>query len=504
MLHPPGGTRYYEIKGPNPNESERKCRLAVKLQRLKETMIKVQVVAAKELAKKFDEISCNPFVEFFWSASTTGPSSLETVWDLVWVTAPKGSTGNPSWDAEDGAIAFLPPIWTSENAFFFNSAAVNGIRKVEGGCWIPRNYDAGLFSSTRTKAIVALIAANQECEEDAPQVNEAVEELLNHFRKQAMLAESERRSMWQEEESMRATCFKGFYEENKAVMAEQRLFLKEFSSLQSDARHTSNLVARLRFVLAESLDSGSVLYYCIDPATGRNLRLYAISVSSTEDEMELRKLFDAIVYERPSAVVKVLEFSVHSIRAFTYNGISTRAARVGLAVTEHDGGATLEDFIREKGATMSSESFKSLVRGAALGMKQLHDLGILHRNIHVGSFTVLPRLSPETCTLDDLWIFRNSRQEGWGCSLTRPPEANNGIISDKSDVFALGVSVYFLATTSRYITQISPLNYPLSEVLRTVPYRWSDWVNPILKMCLEPNPSSRPSAGDLLVYLDSP
>ena len=503
MLHPPGGTRFLDLRGRDSVKSGKKSRLAIKLQILKESTIKVQVSAAKELASTHDEINCNPFVEFYWLSSSDGSSNSGTSWDLIWVTAPKGSTGNPSWDAEDGAIVFLPPVWTSDHVLLFSSATTDGIRRVESGCWVPRNYDEKLFSSARLKAVLALIAAYQASDEETPQVDGVVEELLKQFRNYAMLAENERRKMWEEEEAMRALSFKNFCEDNKTVTAEQRIFLKEFSSLQSEVQHTSNLMARLRFILAESLDSGSALYYCCDPATGQNLRLYAIPIGINEDEMEFRRKFDKMIFDRPSNVVKVLEFSVHSIRAFACNGISTRAARVGLAVTEHTGG-NLEGFIREKGATMSSEELRSLLRSVAVGLKHLHSLGILHGNIHMGSFAIVPGQSQMACFLDDLWIFHSPRQMVWGCPLTRPPEANIGIVHEKSDVFAFGASVYFIATSSRHSTRISPLNHSLPEVLRTVPCRWSDWIHPLLKMCLEPNLDSRGTADDICNFLGPP
>ena len=513
MDNPPRGIRYYELQNSKAINAGLMSRIAIKLQKLKDNTIKLQIVAAKELMTLADEPSCNPFVECYWSFTNRDSSFSEIpCWQLIWVTAPKGSTTNPSWEAEDGATLFLPPIWSSESVSFFNSVAPDGVHVVENGAWIPKNYDPTIFTAARVRAVLSLIAARQDNGPEISLSNDVLEAQLAQFRQEMMLAENERRKMWEEEESMRSSMLKDFIDKNQGYIDEQRLLGKEFFSLQSSIEEPSKNVARLRFLLAEPLDSGSVLYYCNDPTTGQDVKLYTISLHSTDDEMELRRQITSLINNQPSAVMKILEFTVHSLRGFNSSGFLTFSSRVGLVLAEHNFGVNLEGYVREKWEIMSDEQLRKFLLNVSRGIKQLHSLGILHRNIHTGSFKVIKTNGDESCILEDFWILHNPRnpgygdsifRSGWGCPATRPPELNEGRLCDKGDVFAFAVSTYYLATSSNNVMRVNPLTHQTQELLRTLPHRWGTWLHKLLPLCLEPNPSLRFSADDLYLFLAS-
>jgi hypothetical protein len=117
--------------------------------------------------------------------------------------------------------------------------------------------------------------------------------------------------------------------------------------------------------------------------------------------------------------------------------------------------------------------------------------------------------------LGDFWFFHNPRKVGcpfsegradWGNRRTAPPEAEGGFkITEKSDIWALGVCIYSWCTRG--------LPLPLfdaggggggdafSSLMNSIPLKWGPWVNSLIKMCLQRNPKFRASSADVYQFL---
>jgi serine/threonine protein kinase len=116
--------------------------------------------------------------------------------------------------------------------------------------------------------------------------------------------------------------------------------------------------------------------------------------------------------------------------------------------------------------------------------------------------------------LADFWFFHNPRKVGcsfsegradWGARHTAPPETEGNFkITDKSDVWALGVCLYSWATRGLPLPGMSHTDgrqFDFTLIAKTIPLKWGPWLNSLIKMCLQRNPKFRASAADLYQFL---
>lgn len=112
--------------------------------------------------------------------------------------------------------------------------------------------------------------------------------------------------------------------------------------------------------------------------------------------------------------------------------------------------------------------------------------------------------------VSDFWFMHNPRKAGcafsegradWGSRLTAPPEACGYLITDKSDIWAFGISVYYWATQGLHLTiqDGAPIDFVAIE--KTIPLKWGRWLMSLLRMCLQRNPKYRASAKDIYQFL---
>lgn len=82
--------------------------------------------------------------------------------------------------------------------------------------------------------------------------------------------------------------------------------------------------------------------------------------------------------------------------------------------------------------------------------------------------------------------------------------SSSSSISDRSDVYAFGVCVYYWATGG---LQILPLTMggqvDMITVRKNMPLKWKPWLISLLEMCLQTKPEMRASAKDIHLFLSS-
>lgn len=110
----------------------------------------------------------------------------------------------------------------------------------------------------------------------------------------------------------------------------------------------------------------------------------------------------------------------------------------------------------------------------------------------------------------DFWFMHNPRKAGcqfsegradWGSRLTAPPEASGYLITDKSDIWAFGICVYYWATRGLHLTIQDGAPIDFEAIRKTIPLKWGQWIHSLLKMCLQRNPKYRASAKDIYQFL---
>jgi serine/threonine protein kinase len=97
----------------------------------------------------------------------------------------------------------------------------------------------------------------------------------------------------------------------------------------------------------------------------------------------------------------------------------------------------------------------------------------------------------------------------WGSSETAPPEVlspgnnSNNMISDKSDIFSLGVCIFYWSTKGLTLPAEYYVHGNMDLLRKYLPLKWKSWLLITLKMCLALNPQRRASAQELMNFLKS-
>ncbi|KAL7321717.1 hypothetical protein PS15m_001454 [Mucor circinelloides] len=156
----------------------------------------------------------------------------------------------------------------------------------------------------------------------------------------------------------------------------------------------------------------------------------------------------------------------------------------------------------QKAHKTSFAKIADIVTRLAFNLASLHDeIGMCHRNIH--SENIL-------CVDEDYFLvdFRFSTSANEASDVTKQsqvhygrvpyiaPEVKNGLYTEKSDVYSLGIIMWQL---------VSGVIFPAPEIIATNPdlYRieWvpgvSRWYQEVTMACLEPFPENRPTAEEI-------
>ena len=177
--------------------------------------------------------------------------------------------------------------------------------------------------------------------------------------------------------------------------------------------------------------------------------------------------------------------------------------------------------------------------------------------------TVKPAHQIASCYLGDYWFLHNPRSVGcsssqgradWGAPSTMPPEAaahfaapgSSGVstststsriaavvarrqstadssdmefteqghqphqklgdkVTDRSDIFAFGVCLYFWVTKGlhRSLPRNSRGEVDMDTVKRNIPLKWNKWLHSLFDMCLQMKPENRATSKDIHTFLSS-
>jgi serine/threonine protein kinase len=133
--------------------------------------------------------------------------------------------------------------------------------------------------------------------------------------------------------------------------------------------------------------------------------------------------------------------------------------------------------------------------------------------MHTGWGTRAAAASKPVCELGDFWFLSNPRKAGcvysngradWGFRHTAPPEVLFGqAVTDRSDIWGLGICVFFWATEGIY-PDVSAGRGGLVDIesaVKMLPLKWGPWMHSVLRMCLQKVPRNRASADDLYKFL---
>jgi serine/threonine protein kinase len=156
------------------------------------------------------------------------------------------------------------------------------------------------------------------------------------------------------------------------------------------------------------------------------------------------------------------------------------------------------------------------MRQAAQGLQAAHEKGILHRDVKPANFLIDKTPSGEVVKVADFGVSRmkgeivegEEVQKFYGSPAYAAPEQASGeSLTEKADVFSLGVSLYELATQTKPFKGDSPIHILLS-VATDIPKSPNELkpeisadLNALIMQMLEKNPADRPTMPEVIAKL---
>jgi eukaryotic-like serine/threonine-protein kinase len=178
-------------------------------------------------------------------------------------------------------------------------------------------------------------------------------------------------------------------------------------------------------------------------------------------------------------------------------------------VMEYVDGRTLHERLRADGPLRPNE-VRAIALQVCAGLEHAHEHGIVHRDLKPGN---LIERSDGTVKIADFGIARAADTT----SLTEagtiigtaaylaPEQAEGGVVSPATDVYALGIVLYELLNGKRpwQIETLADLARPKTEPLPDLPEHVPPDLRDVIARCLAPDPADRPqSAGEVAALLE--
>lgn len=283
---------------------------------------------------------------------------------------------------------------------------------------------------------------------------------------------------------------------------------------------------------------------CEDPATSQIFSLVCTPMASKQDEGDMEANALKLVGKYAPNLIKIIDFAIHQLRTYNAQGFTAIYERVAVVVMEYANGITLHQYMVKNWNQLDNDSFRELLLQIAQGLDDLHQEGVIHRNLCPQEVLVqlqeasLARASYKTQTNDKgsknqeffwskpilriggYWFIENPRtvdctsslgRSDWGNRITAPPESlgfeyNDGIkrtVSEKSDIYAFGVCVFFWATMGYHLPPEFKTTHNVETLRPLLPRKWGQWVFSLLRMCLSIFPHRRASAKELVMFLQN-
>jgi serine/threonine protein kinase len=290
---------------------------------------------------------------------------------------------------------------------------------------------------------------------------------------------------------------------------------------------------------------------CQDPANYKFLDVIAIPMLYPEDEEEYSVQLSALIGKQHRNLTRVVDFSIHLARNFSFTGFSAVSERMAITILERYDGPNMLEYMKERWNYINNTDFRMLLCQIMNGLIGLHEEGIVHRNLGptciivelpagmrrvkggmagaksenikevaervddkgAGAANLIATYKKSNARLGEYWFLFNPRKAGcgysqgrsdWGNRITVPPECSSGKpITEKSDVYAFGVCVFIWATADAGKTFPDMMFTRIDQLKEMIPLKWGAWVYTLLRMCLEKDPAKRAGSKEVLSFLSS-
>lgn len=563
-MNPPKGTRTYDLENNllcfqlGGFETEPQGTLTIKvtgMNRDKETKDptawRIEILKATGLLPVTSLLSCNALCEIFWRGPAEKNDNLFLFkkWIKVGETRVIYNNLSPSFSKKENNTYDLPPVWTDME---IEGRGVNGSLLVGGG-WVSKNnipdperikflkaeLEKTKSSRNNKKELVSILTGNQRLEHDIEAtITETTAARVEMTRLLWKAEELERNCMAKEEIAMRKCLLQAELLRCKPYADLQVEYGRQFTKLLHYSQGIPPGLARQRFLMAKGLDCGGLRAECQDPTTNMISYVYMIPILYPEDEVELTTHLGSIIGSQHPNIVKILDFSAHNVRSFTHTGFPAFNDRLVVARVEKvEDGIPVLNYINAHWSQLTDLMLKNIFKQILSGFQFLHEFGIFHRNVSPDCVLIQEihqrrrgnnggnpsstenrgdqrPLERVCCRIGDYWFLDNPRKSGcqystgradWGTKVCQPPEIARGSVDEKSDIYAFGMCAFYWAcggiNTLQYKPSISI--HEIENLKSQIPLKWGDWLHAMLRQCLQPHQRSRPTAKELIAFLNT-
>mmetsp|Transcript_21109 Transcript_21109/g.37390 ORF Transcript_21109/g.37390 Transcript_21109/m.37390 type:complete len:931 (-) Transcript_21109:100-2892(-) len=250
------------------------------------------------------------------------------------------------------------------------------------------------------------------------------------------------------------------------------------------------------YEVLEELGEGSYgsVFKARDRATGKICAVKIVPTES-EDTEELRKEIDYLKKGAHDFVVG-------------YHGSFQKSGYIWIVMDLCEAGS-ISDLVRSTGQTLVEQEIRVVAASMALGLKHLHDIRMIHRDIKAGNILLT---NDGIAKLADFGVSKQLSTVQSKCDTTigtpywmGPEVIQNGRYNSKADIWSLGITLIEMADGEPPFCNIHPMRalfiIPQKDPSTfRAPENWSDDLNSFLAKCLVKNPDERPSAEDLLSH----
>ena len=184
--------------------------------------------------------------------------------------------------------------------------------------------------------------------------------------------EKERSIMANEEKMMRKYDLIVAKEVERPYVEEQRLFEREFTRLIQIIHEPPQIVTRLRFQMGLPTSGGGIRIITTDPATKKELDVVSMPIMYEDDEEELSRHVLEMLGAPHRNLVNIVDYSIHQVLAFNFNGSASTNERIALVVVNHPKGEPLSNYMAENWMLMTDNDFRLILLQIARSLTMLH------------------------------------------------------------------------------------------------------------------------------------
>jgi serine/threonine-protein kinase len=255
-----------------------------------------------------------------------------------------------------------------------------------------------------------------------------------------------------------------------------------------------------RYKIEAELGRGAmgVVYRAHDTTIDRVVAIKTIHAEADPDDMEgFRRRF----FREVRAAGRLMHPGIVAI----FDAAEDEASRTPFIVMEYVAGKTLESILRDAAARPPRRALVEMARQIALALDHAHAAGIVHRDIKPANILVTPQGQPKITDFGVARVLLTQATTGdviAGTPAYMSPEQVQGQRCDgRSDLFSLGVMLYWMLTGEKPFSGDSP-----GEVMGRItfaPHRPPSELNPslppdfdfVLARALEKAPARRYQRG---------